>query len=301
MLGSSTSVFSDPDDYARALRSAGFRNLLIIGRGPFSARLTQVTFDQLSVAAAEEHVSRIAFVVVPADLMLILLPPVGEATSLWGGFRLNEHDLLTIGQGESLHARTGGPSRWGAIWLPAATLIGYHRVMTGDTLGMPATARRWRPTLGAQRHLHRLHEVAIRTAAMRPERLINSKSAHGLEQQMIEVLVGCLQPLMPDPVPRPRHERDVMRRFETLLKTEWRPGLCVGDVSTAIGVTEQTLLACCRVHLGMGPRRYLLLYSMQQALRDLGQDTVFDSETIRRYGFQDFHQFAERYRAILGR
>jgi AraC-like DNA-binding protein len=294
-------VFSDPDDYARALRSGGFRKLLIIGRGPFSARLTQVTLDQLSVAAAEEHVSRIAFVVVPADLMLILLPPVGEATSLWGGFRLNEHDLLTIGQGESLHARTEGPSRWGAIWLPAAALAGYHRAMTGDTLGLPATPRRWRPTQAARRHLHRLHEAAIRAAALRPERLINSKSAHGLEQQMIEVLVGCLQPRTPDPVTRPPHERDVMHRFETLLDNDWRPGLRVPDVCTAIGVTERTLLACCRVHLGMGPRRYLLLYSMQQALRDLRQDTAFASDTMRRYGFRDFHQFAERYRAILGR
>jgi AraC-like DNA-binding protein len=274
MLGSSTSVFSEPDNYARALRSAGFRKLLIIGRGPFSARLTQVTLDQVSVAAAEEHVSRVAFVAVPADLMLILLPSVGEAASLWGGFRMSEHDLLTIGQGERLHARTGGPNRWGAIWLPAATLAGYHRAMTGDTLGLPATARRWRPTQTAQRHLHRLHDAAIRTAALRPERLINSKSAHGLEQQLIEVLVGCLQPWAPDPVTRPRHEREVVHRFETLLETEWRPGLRVTDVCTAIGVTERTLLACCRVHLGMGPRRYLLLYSMQ---------------------------FAERYRTIIGR
>src|SRR5208282_1721177 len=67
MPGSVTSVFSEPEDFQTALREDGMLGMLIIGRGRFQARLTQITLHRLRLLAAEEHLSRIAFVTVPGD------------------------------------------------------------------------------------------------------------------------------------------------------------------------------------------------------------------------------------------
>jgi hypothetical protein len=41
---------------------------------PFRARLTQVALHSLRLSATDEHLPRIAFVAVPADTILVLLP-----------------------------------------------------------------------------------------------------------------------------------------------------------------------------------------------------------------------------------
>jgi hypothetical protein len=67
-------------------RTGGFRGRLARGRRPrpadyrsgqFRARLTQVKLHRLRLTAAEEQLSRIAFVAVPADLILVSLPKLG--------------------------------------------------------------------------------------------------------------------------------------------------------------------------------------------------------------------------------
>jgi hypothetical protein len=70
MPGSVTSVFGEPSDFEAALREEGGLGLLITGRGQFRARLTQVKLHRLRLSAAEEQLSRIAFVAVPSDLIM---------------------------------------------------------------------------------------------------------------------------------------------------------------------------------------------------------------------------------------
>jgi hypothetical protein len=85
MPGSVTSVFSEPGDFEAALREEGGLGLLITGRGQFLARLTQVKLHRMRLSAAEEQLSRIAFVAVPADLILVSLPIRGRPGLIWGG------------------------------------------------------------------------------------------------------------------------------------------------------------------------------------------------------------------------
>jgi hypothetical protein len=85
MPGSVTSVFSESGDFEAALREEGGLGLLITGRGQFRARLTQVKLHRLRLSAAEEQLSRIAFVAVPADLILVSLPIRGRPGLIWGG------------------------------------------------------------------------------------------------------------------------------------------------------------------------------------------------------------------------
>jgi hypothetical protein len=123
MPGSVTSVFSESEDFAAALRAEGVLGVLVTGAGEFRARLTQVALHNLRLSAADEHLPRIAVVAVPADMILVTLARGRTSGPIWGGVRLGADGILTLGAGQRLHMRTDGRSRWGSIWLPAAELF----------------------------------------------------------------------------------------------------------------------------------------------------------------------------------
>ena len=78
-----TSVFSEPDDFQAALSEEGVVRFLVTGRAQFRARLTQIVLHRLHLSAGEEELSRIAFVAVPAGMVLILLPIGGRPSPIW--------------------------------------------------------------------------------------------------------------------------------------------------------------------------------------------------------------------------
>ena len=110
MPGSVTSVLSEPEDFEAALREDGMLDMLVTGRGRFRARLTQITLHRLRLLAAEEHLPRIAFVAVPTDTVLVLLPIGSGSSPVWGGIGMRAGEIMTIGPGQRVHARADGPS-----------------------------------------------------------------------------------------------------------------------------------------------------------------------------------------------
>ena len=149
------------------MREKGGLSLLITGRGQFRARLTQVRLHRLRLSAAEDQLSRIAFVAVPADLILVSLPIDGRPAPIWGGIRMRAGDILTLGSGERAHARTDGPGHSGSIWSPSQDLDPYSRALTGATFAVPSAAMFWRSSPAASRHLRQLHGAGTRMAAFR--------------------------------------------------------------------------------------------------------------------------------------
>src|SRR5580693_2478591 len=97
MPGSVTSVFSEPGDFEAALREEGSLGLLITGRGQFRARLTQVKLHRLRLSAAEEQLSRIAFIAVPANLILVSLPIDSRRAPIWGGITMRAGEIIALG------------------------------------------------------------------------------------------------------------------------------------------------------------------------------------------------------------
>jgi transcriptional regulator GlxA family with amidase domain len=71
----------------------------------------------------------------------------------------------------------------------------------------------------------------------------------------------------------------------------------------AIGVSGRTLRMCCQEHLGMSPKRYLLLRRMhlaRRALRDGAPDVTRVTEIATRHGFWQFGRFAGEYKLLFG-
>jgi hypothetical protein len=144
MPGSVTSVFSEPDDFQAALREDGVLSLLITGHGQFRARLTQVTLHRWRLWTSEEHLSRIGFVAVPANAILVLLPISSRVASICGGIGMRAGDIMMLGCGLQVQTRTDGPCRWASLRLPAQEIARYGRALIGAGFAVPATAQLWR-------------------------------------------------------------------------------------------------------------------------------------------------------------
>ena len=301
MPGSVISLFSELDEFQEALREDGLLNLLVTGSGQFRARLTQVTLHHLRLSAGDEYLSRIAFVAVPADMLLVTLPLGDRPAPIWDGVEMQLSEMISFGPGQQLHARSDGPCQWGAIQLTVEDFVQYGGALRGTTPIVPALAR-WRPPRAALRQLRHLHQAAIRAAEARSGVLADREAAHGLEQQVIHALVESLsaRPVYKETEVARRH-RDILARFEELLEPELPP--TVSAIGAAIGVSQRLLRECCRKNLGMDPSRYRRLRGMQRARRALRRenpDTASVSAIAHRYGFRDLGRFAVNYRGLYG-
>jgi hypothetical protein len=78
MPSSVTSVFSEAEDFAVAMREEGRLALLVTDAGQFRARLTQIALHSLRLSAIDEQLPRIAFVAALADTILVRCRGTGD-------------------------------------------------------------------------------------------------------------------------------------------------------------------------------------------------------------------------------
>jgi len=166
MTGSVTSVFGEPEDFEAALRADGVVSLLVTGHGQFRARLTQITLHGLRLSSGDEYLPRIAFIAIPADAVLVSLPIGGGPWPVWGGMEMQTREIITLGPGQRVYARTGGPCCWGVILLAGEDLAQYARALSGAEFVVPPAAR-WRPRRAALRQLRHFHGAAVRRVEAR--------------------------------------------------------------------------------------------------------------------------------------
>jgi transcriptional regulator GlxA family with amidase domain len=94
-----------------------------------------------------------------------------------------------------------------------------------------------------------------------------------------------------------------MRRFRNVVEENPEEPLYIPDICRAIRVSERTLRICCHEHLGMGPKRYLVLRRMnlvRRTLRQSAPDATSVTDTATRYGFWQLGRFAVEYQALFG-
>jgi hypothetical protein len=264
MPRSVTSAFSEVEDFEAALRQEGCLGLLVTGAGQFRARLTQIALHRLRLSATDEQLPRIALVAVPAETLLVSLARGRASAPIWGGVRLGTHEIMTLGAGQRLHMRTDGPCRWGSIWLPATELVEYGRVLSGANFAVPSTAQCCRLRPAMSRHLRHLHSAAIGLVERRSNAFIGGEAAHGLEQQLIEVLVECLSKgsAIEATCDTIGHQ-DIAVRFEALVHTRPERALRKAEICKTLEISARTLCIACEEQLGMGPAEYVRRRRMQ--------------------------------------
>jgi transcriptional regulator GlxA family with amidase domain len=129
-------------------------------------------------------------------------------------------------------------------------------------------------------------------------------AAHGFEHALVEAMLGCLGGTQTrNDRAAARQHAAIMQRFHDVIERNLDEPLYIPELCKEIGTSLRTLNACCREHLGMGPKRYLLLRRMnlfRRSLQDASPAETTVTEIATRYGFWQFGRLAVEYKARFG-
>jgi AraC-like DNA-binding protein len=304
MPTSTIAVFSEPRAFEAALQQACGVELLVTGHDKFRARLVSIALPQLRLLQVTEWVSRIAVVSVAPGSMLVILPTEPESLRKFGGTSLLAGEIMTVTAGEPLHTWTGGPCGWGIISVSIREFVGYGKAMVGRKFVLPSGVCRLRPSRGSLQSLMALFNATMRLTEAHPSRPIDTEgAARGLEQEAIGVLIDCLSTATVQASEKTDQQSDIMSRLDELLQTYPHEIPRVPDVCAALGISAKALRACCQLHVGVGPGRYLHLRGMRRVYHALigshpGRDSV--AGIAKCYGFNGTGGFAAAYRRQFG-
>jgi AraC-like DNA-binding protein len=296
-------TFSDPDEYAAAIRATN-TVFTITGRGQFAARLIRIDLHHLWMQGASDNLPRITHSTnLPGRAVVSFRTQPGPSL-LTAALEMQPTSIVRHSEGQSYHRRSSGRAAYGSISLPVALMAAFGPAVADVDLTPPKDPLIHTPPRSDMMKLQRLHAAAVRLAENAPEIIANPYAARGLEQELIEAMVGCLRhgDGSKNRLAQGQHAV-VMRRFHRMVEEKIGEPIYIPEICKAIGVAERTLRMCCQEHLGMAPKRYLLLRRMHLVRRALHQaDPNATSVTAigTRYGFWELGRFAVEYQALFG-
>jgi AraC-like DNA-binding protein len=303
MPSSAVRTFTDPDDWTTTFRGSQ-AELTITARGQFSAKLTWIRLHRLQMQRFFDNLPRILHVAhVHRRATISFLAPQGPPQR-WGGTELAPGDVALHNLDQNHFQQTSGFASSGFMSLPVEDFVSAGATMVGCDLTPPKDTLIFRPAPHALTKLRRLHAAAGRLAEEAPEIIANPDAARGLEQALIEAMVACLghREDRPNSSAQGQHAI-VMRRFRRVVEENSEEALYIPEICKAIRVSDRTLRMVCQEHLGMGPKRYLLLRRMQsvrRALHEATTDATSVTEIATRYGFWHLGRFAVEYHSLFG-
>jgi methylphosphotriester-DNA--protein-cysteine methyltransferase len=303
MPSSAVHTFTDPGDYAAAIRATTI-DLTVMERGHFIGKRVRIDLHRLWMQRLSESLPRTLHSAFVTERAIVTFRTQPGPRLLWSGVELQPSNIIRHNEGENAFQHSSGPVSWGAMSLPVEDIVSVGAAIAGLDLMPPKDPLILTPLPSAIAKLQRLHAAAGNLAENAPEIIANPDAAYGLEQALIEALVGCL------------HSREgrenssaqgqhaiVMRRFRRVVEENPEQPLYISGVCKAIRVSERTLRMCCQEHLRMGPKRYLLLRRMhlaQQALRRAAPDATSVTDIATRFGFWQLGRFAVEYQSLFG-
>jgi len=213
-------------------------------------------------------------------------------------------NIIRHSQGKDSFQHSSGSACWGAMSLPVEEMVSAGATIAGVDLAPPRDALVVTPSPSAMAKLQRLHAAAGQLAEDAPAVIAHPEAARGLEQALIEAMVGCLGDgeVREDRSAQRRHAM-ILRRFRRVVEENPDQPLYIPELCRLIEVPGRTLRACCQEQLGMSPKRYLLLRRLhlaRRALRENSPTTTSVTEIATQYGFWQFGRFAGEYNSLFG-
>ena len=299
MPSSQVHTFADPGEYAAAIRATTI-DLTVTARGHFTGKRIRIDLHRLWMQRLFENTPRTLHSAFVTGRAIVTFPIHPGPALHWSGAALQPSNIIRHIEGETAFQRSSGPTSWGAMSLPVADMISFGAAIAGLDLTPPKDPLFLTPSSTAIARVQRLHAAAGQLAEDAPEIIANPDAARGLEQ----ALIGCLA----DGEAREHNWAQgqhaiVMRRFRRVVEENSEQPVYIPEICKAIGVSERTLRICCQEHLGMAPKRYLLLRRMhlaRRALRQARPDTTSVTAIGTRYGFWELGRFAVEYQALFG-
>jgi AraC-like DNA-binding protein len=301
MPSSAVRTFSEPDDYAAAIR-AGAVEVIVTGRGQFAAKQVRIDFHHLWMQRVSDNLPRVWHAANMPGRAGILFYTQRGPRLVYSGVEIQADQIVRPSEGEQYYQVSSGPACFGAMSLPVEEMESLGAIETG--LMPPRRISTVTPPPGAMEKLRRLHAAAGRMAENAPEIIANPDAAYGLEQALLGAMVNCFGngEVREDTVAQRQHEL-IMRRFRRVLEENPGEPLYIPEICKAIRVAGRTLWTCCQEHLGMGPKRYLLLRRLnlaRQALRKADPKATTVTKIATEYGFWQLGRFAGEYQSLFG-
>jgi len=290
---------TEPGEFAEAFHGANV-NISVLTPGDFNAKITRAYLPSLLIMRVSESHPRILHSVVGSDRAIFSFQTERGPGIFRNGVELPPNGIARLARHQSYFQRSLGPVRWTNMSLPVEEL---HTAASCD-LTPPQVEAIATPAPTAMAKLQRLNAAAGSLAESAPEVIDIPEAARGLEQALVEALVTCLGTAdrFEDKAAQRRHHA-IMRRFHAVLEAEPDRPLYVLEMAEAVGVSVRTLSACCHEHLGVGPKKYLLLRRMglaRQALYAAHPDATTVTDVATQYGFWQLGRFACEYRLLFG-
>jgi AraC-like DNA-binding protein len=303
MPSSAVRTFSDPDEYAAAIRQ-GTYELTVTKRGHFAAKLTRIDLHRLWMQRFFDNLPRISHIAGWGGRAVIAFRTQPGPSLLSSGVEMQPTNIVRYSEGQSYYRRSSGLASYGSMSLPVEDMVSVGAAMAGCDLTPPKDPLTLTPPPPAMAKLQRLHAAVGQLAEDAPEIIAHPEAARGLEQALIETLVSCLGEGTSgeDRSAQGRHSL-IMRRFRKAVEEDPDQLLYIPELCAAIGVSERTLRVCCQEQLGMSPKRYLMLRRMhlaRQDPRDSAPDVATVTEIATQYGFWQFGRFAGEYKSLFG-
>jgi AraC-like DNA-binding protein len=303
MPSSAVRTFTDPDDYTASIRAAN-AELTITRRGQFAAKLVRIDLHTVWMQRFSENLPRVAHSTIMSGRAIISFRTHPGPSMLTRGVEMEPTNITRLSDGHEAHLLSSGQARFGSMSLPMADMASVGTTMAGCDLTPPRDTLTLTPPPSAMAKLLRLHAAAGHLAEEAPEIVANPDAARGLEQALIEAMIGCLVEgeTREDSLAQ-RHHELIMRRFRRVVEEHPEEPLYIPEICKAIRVSQRTLSACCQEHLGVAPKRYLLLRRMhlaRRALREAAPDAATVTDITTRYGFWQLGRFAVEYQSLFG-
>jgi AraC-like DNA-binding protein len=305
MPSSAVRIFTDPDEYATSVR-AGTVKLIVAERGNFNAKLVRIDLHRLWMQRFSENLARIVDTTshVGGRIYLFFRVRPGPRLTL-AGIEMHPSFIVRYSSTTDYYQQSSGAAEFATMSLPLADLATIGDGVAGvDLTSVPGDPRLVTPPPAPMQRLQRLHAAAGHLAEHAPEIIANPHAARGLEQALVGAMFECLGggQERESTIAQGQHAI-VMRRFRRVLEENPEEALFIPEICKAIGVAGRTLRLCCQEHLGMSPKRYLLLRRMNLVRRALHRgtaDLTNVTDVATRYGFWQLGRFAVEYRALFG-
>ena len=100
-----------------------------------------------------------------------------------------------------------------------------------------------------------------------------------------------------------RRHQTIMQRFHKLLEANPDRPVYLIEMAEAVGASVRTLMNCCQEHLGMSPKKFLVLRRMhlaRQALSMAAPSKTSVAGVATQYGFWEFGRFSGEYKSLFG-
>jgi hypothetical protein len=241
MPSSAVREFTDPDEYAAAIRATK-ADVTVTGRGHFAGKRTRIDFHRLWMQRLSENMPRVVHSAFVTGRAIVTFRVHTGPGLLWSGATLQPTNIIQHVEGENAFQRSPGPAVWGAMSLPVADMISVGAAMAGLDLTPPMDPLILTPLPAAMARLQRLHAAAGQLAEDAPAVIAHPEAARGLEQALIEAMVDCLgEGTVGEDRSAQRKHSLIMRRFRRAVEESTDQPRYIPELCKSIGVSDRTL------------------------------------------------------------